>query len=259
MSKQFDKAKSFERYAEYYDLLYQDKDYAKECDFIESIFHKFSSKPVKTVLDGGCGTGGHAFLLAERGYQVTGIDGSASMIKKARKKLRGNLKLDFQTVDLRKLELGKKFDACACMFAVMNYITQTDDILKTLKNIRRHLEKDSLFVFDIWNGLAVLRVLPSERVKIVENKEKRIIRIARPELDAFNHLCRVHYHLIINEGSTLVDELEETHVIRYFFPQEIKHYLQDSDFEVVKICPFLDLEGKVDENTWNIALITKAI
>ena len=259
MSFESGKVESFERYAEYYDLIYQDKDYSQECDFIEEIFHKFSSRQVKTVLDGGCGTGGHAFLLAEKGYQVTGIDDSASMIKKAREKLKGNLRLDFQTMDLCELELGMKFDACVCMFAVMNYITQTEDVLKALKNIRKHLEKDSLFISDFWNGLAVLRVLPSERVKIIENKEKRIIRIARPELDAFNHLCRVHYHLLINEGNILIDEVKETHIIRYFFPQEMKHYLQDSGFEVVKICPFLDLEGKVDENIWNIAAIAKAI
>ena len=30
--------KAFEKYAEYYDLIYQDKDYGKECDFIEDIF-----------------------------------------------------------------------------------------------------------------------------------------------------------------------------------------------------------------------------
>ena len=52
--------KAFERYAEYYDLIYQDKDYERECDFIEDIFRRFSSDPVRTVLDGGCGAGGHA-------------------------------------------------------------------------------------------------------------------------------------------------------------------------------------------------------
>jgi len=64
------KVKSFERYAEYYDLIYQDKDYEKEYDFIEEIFQNFSSNPVKTIFDGGCGTGGHAIPLAKRGYQI---------------------------------------------------------------------------------------------------------------------------------------------------------------------------------------------
>ncbi len=259
MNGESEKAESFRRYAEYYDLIYQDKDYSQECDFVEEVFQKFPSRPVKTILDGGCGTGGHAILLAERGYEVTGIDRSEIMIKRAKEKLKDNLKLDFQITDLRQLDLGRKFDACVCMFAVMNYVTQTEDLLKALSNIRRHLEKDSLFIFDFWNGLAVLRILPSERVKIVEDKQKRIIRITRPELDAFNHICKVHYHLLINQGNTLVGEIKETHIIRYFFPQEIKHYLRDCGFEVLRICPFLDLDGKVDENVWNIAAVAKAM
>jgi len=252
--------KSFERYAQYYDLIYQDKDYKKECDFIEGIFQEFSSTPVKSVLDGGCGTGGHAILLAKRGYMVTGIDSSEIMIKSAREKAeRDNLSLNFQAMDVRQFDLNQKFDACLCMFAVMDYITQTEDVLKALDSARRHLKKNSLFIFDFWNGLAVLRLLPSERVKIVEDKEKRVIRIAQPELDAFNHICYVHYRLLVFQNNALIDEIEETHVIRYFFPQEIAHYLKDSGFELLKICPFLNLEGKVDENVWNIAAIARAV
>lgn len=49
-------------YTRAYDHLYQDKDYAKECDFIEAVFQKYSVG-VKTILDLGCGTGGHALVF----------------------------------------------------------------------------------------------------------------------------------------------------------------------------------------------------
>ena len=245
--------------AKIYDLLYKDKDYEGECDFIEEIFEKFSSTPIRTILDGGCGAGGHIIPLAKRGYEVTGIDSSEVMIKGAKEKAnKANLSLSFQTADIRQFDLNQKFDACLCMFAVLGYITETRDILKTFENVKRHLNKESLFISDVWNGLAVLRILPSTRVKVVENEGKRIIRIAQPELDAFNHLCRVHYHLLITQDGALIGEFKETHNVRYFFPQEITHYLQESGFEVLKICPFPDLKGKVDENVWNIAAIAKA-
>ncbi|MFC1940389.1 class I SAM-dependent DNA methyltransferase [Chloroflexota bacterium] len=249
----------FDKYAEYYDLIYQDKDYEKECDFIEDIFAQHSAKQIKSVLDVGCGTGGHAIPLSKRGYKVTGIDSSAGMIKRAKEKSKSASNPDFKVMDLLKLNLDDKFDVCICMFAVMDYITQTEDILKTLRTIREHLVKDSLFIFDFWNGLAVLRTLPSVRVKSAEDKGKRVIRIAEPELDAFNHLCRVHYHLLILQNNTLLDEFEETHTIRYFFPQERVHYLQDCGFEPLQFCPFLDLEGRVDENVWNVTAIARAI
>ena len=246
--------------AEIYDLIYKDKDYKEECDFIEEIFRRFSPNPVRTILDGGCGTGGHAIPLVSRGYEVTGVDSSETMIEHAKEKAKkSNLSPDFQVGDLRRFSLNKEFDACICMFAVMGYITETEDILSTMENIRKHLNKEALFIFDLWNGLAVLRILPSERVKIVEDKERRVIRIAQPQLDAFNHLCRVDYRLLITENNFLIDDIEETHVVRYHFPREIAHYLQDSRFELLKVCPFLELSGKVDENVWNITVIAKAI
>ena len=143
------------------------------------------------------------------------------------------------------------------MFAVMDYIIKTKDFIKALHNIREHLKKNSLFIFDFWNGLAVLRVLPSVRVKVVQDKEMRVIRLAEPELDTFNHLCHVRYRFIVSQDSTLVDEILETHTVRYYFPQEIAHYLEETGFEVLRICPFLDLNGKVDENVWNATVIAK--
>ena len=55
-------------YADAYDALYADKDYDAECDLLERIFRRVG-RPVRTVLDLGCGTGAHAVRLAQRGYE----------------------------------------------------------------------------------------------------------------------------------------------------------------------------------------------
>ena len=78
--------RAFRSYGKYYDIIYADKDYEKECDFLEEIFRNYSKIIPKTILDGGCGTGGHAIPLAERGYEVTGIDLSEEMINIAKEK-----------------------------------------------------------------------------------------------------------------------------------------------------------------------------
>jgi len=252
--------RSFEKYAEYYDLIYKDKDYEKECDFIEKIFRKYSGRSIKTILDVGCGSGGHAIPLAKRGYAVAGFDSSEVMIRKAKEKCEKEkiTNLDLHVMDMRDFQLNSRFDACVCMFAVMGYLSRNQDIKRALINIRKHLEEDSLFIFDFWNGLAVLRILPSTTVKIMEEKGgRKVIRISEPRLDAFNHICEVNYRLFVVENNTIVDEVEETHAVRFYFPQEITHYLEDANFEVLKICPFLDLNGKVDENVWNMCVIAR--
>jgi predicted TPR repeat methyltransferase len=68
-----------ENYANQYDRLYRDKDYAAECDFLETLFAQ-AATPVRRILDLGCGTGGHALPLAQRGLHVTGVDLSAGML-----------------------------------------------------------------------------------------------------------------------------------------------------------------------------------
>ncbi len=250
----------FKSYAKYYDLLYQEKNYEEECDFIEKTFSKFASSQVKNILEMGSGTGGHAIPLAQRKYQLTGIDVSEVMLNAAKEKTRKlGLNINLQLSDIRNFKLNQKFDAVICMFAVLNYITLTSDLEKTLRNAKEHLNKEGLFIIDIWNGLAVMRILPSTRVKILEQDKTKIIRIVEPELDAVNHLCRNHYRMMVLEKDKLIEEIKETHVIRYLFPQEIKHYLEQAGFEVLKICPFLQLDGLVDENIWNIAVISRAI
>jgi SAM-dependent methyltransferase len=150
--------------------------------------------------------------------------------------------------------------ACLTLFAVMGYITRNSDIIKALNNIHRHLKPNGVFIFDVWNGLAVLRILPEQRIKEVENDEIKIMRIAVPNLRAFEHICEVNYKmLILNKADSMFNEINEKHAVRFYFPQEITHYLEEAGFEVLKICPFMDLNGGVDENVWNITVIARAV
>src|SRR3989442_6250989 len=99
-------------YAGAYDQFYHDKDYAAECDLIEGIFRTYNQR-IHRVLDLGCGTGNHAFPLAQRGYEVVAIDRSEDMLAHARRKLvnaRSNGRLVFQQGDIREADLKQRFD-----------------------------------------------------------------------------------------------------------------------------------------------------
>jgi ubiquinone/menaquinone biosynthesis C-methylase UbiE len=52
-----------------------------EVDFIEA---ELKLQPGARILDVGCGTGRHAVALAQRRYQVTGVDISGGMLRQAR-------------------------------------------------------------------------------------------------------------------------------------------------------------------------------
>jgi ubiquinone/menaquinone biosynthesis C-methylase UbiE len=61
----------FADYARYYDLLYRDKDYAAEAEYVAGLIRKFHPA-ARSILELGSGTGIHASLPAEKGFTVHG-------------------------------------------------------------------------------------------------------------------------------------------------------------------------------------------
>jgi SAM-dependent methyltransferase len=179
-------------YAEQYDVLYGAKNYAAECDLIEGAIARYSRRPVDTVLDLGCGTGGHALPLAQRGYRVTGVDRSAAMLAHAVRKAAGSVdtadrRPAFVAGDLRTIALGGTFDAAVMMFAVLGYQLTDEDVRATLRNVRAHLRRRGLFIFDVWHGPAVLAIGPSDTVKTFANTGGTFRRVASGVLDSARH------------------------------------------------------------------------
>jgi ubiquinone/menaquinone biosynthesis C-methylase UbiE len=246
-------------YALAYDYLYQDKDYEKECDFIERVFKKLKGG-VRTILDLGCGTGGHALILADRGYEVIGIDCSQEMLDIAIEKFRKkNLSIEFIHGDITDIRLDRKFDAVISMFAVMSYQTTNSALAKVCRSAKEHLLSDGLFLFDCWNGSAVLTEKPTTRVKEVKiNNKEKIVRFTEPLLNAINHVVETKFKVLKIQDGNLVSETSESHVMRFLFPQEIKYFLEVAGFNKIKFCPFLELEKPLTEHDWNMTVIAEA-
>ena len=72
--------------AQAYDRFNADVDYEAWAAFIEAAFDRFLPARPRIVLDLACGTGRMTFPLADRGYDMIGIDGSADMLAEATQK-----------------------------------------------------------------------------------------------------------------------------------------------------------------------------
>jgi len=249
-------------YAETYDLLYHDKDYVSECDLIERLFQDFADCPVQSVLDLGCGTGNHAIPLARRGYEVVGLDYSASMLAQARRKTAefcNDCTVVFYQGDLRKVDLCRRFDASLMMFAVLGYQLEDDDVLAALKTARRHLSEGGLLIFDVWYGPAVIYQQPSRRLKEIPTRTGKVMRFASANLDDQRNVCQVYFRVLRLENDQVVAETEEHHSVRYFFPESLEHFLGAADFKLVRLGGFPDFEQDANETTWNVLTVARAI
>jgi SAM-dependent methyltransferase len=155
----------FGNYARYYDLLYRDKDYLGETQFIQNLIQAHAPK-AKSILELGCGTGIHASLLAQQNFQIYGVDISHEMLQKASdrfSKLPAEVssRLNFAHGDIRQLRLNHTFDVILSLFHVISYQTSNDDLMAAFKTVKQHLKPGGIFIFDIWYGPAVLSDRPS--------------------------------------------------------------------------------------------------
>lgn len=135
-----------------YDLLNGDIDYAAWGDFIEKQFELFAKKKPESILDLACGTGSMAVELAERGYDMTGIDLSEDMLAVARKKCDGRrFRHDVLLLcqNMTEFELYGTVDAVVCCLDGLNYLTKTEQLRKTFRHVHNYLNPDGLFIFDM--------------------------------------------------------------------------------------------------------------
>lgn len=244
-------------YAGAYDDLYRDKDYEKECDYVEALFHKYSYRP-KSILDLGCGTGGHALILAARGYEVTGVDRSAAMLEIARKKAKDQrLNIDFIEGDITRLSLDAQYDAVLSMFAVMGYQITNATFAAACKLAKQALVPGGMFLFDCWNGHAVIADRPVPRIReITAGSGETIIRFTVPELDIMNQTVNVKFRVWKITGNTFA-ETSETHPMRFLFPLEARYFLEAAGFGAVDCYPFLETNRALVEQDWNMMVVGK--
>ncbi len=233
-------------YAGVYDRLYRDKDYAGECDMLERIFAGFANSPVRSILDLGCGTGGHALPLAERGYRVIGVDRSRPMLEQAQAKA-ADLPAavtapTFVENDLNSFSVNETFDAAVLMFNVLGYQLETAQVVDVLRNAARHLNSGGMLVCDYWHGPAVINAPPGRREKTVGDGRDGLTRIAEARLDARRRHCDITFRLAHGIGVPAADKSSEHHKVRFFFPLELVQLFDEAGLELIHIGQFPDFE-----------------
>ena len=252
---------NFDEYAEYYDVLYQDKDYASEAAFVDQIvsqhFHKVST-PLD-LLDMACGTGRHATELAKLGYCVKGSDVSPNMVKVAMQRIHDmglNIPVfneSFQTSN----HIDHKFDVVIAMFAAINYVVDYSELVLSFQNIASLLKPGGLFIFDFWNGNAVINDYFKERTKIMEHQDRKVVRTSNTTLDLVTQRAFVDFDFELIKNGEVESAFSEEHVIRYFFLQEMTDNLAVAGLEVIHRCPFLKADDNLNGREWNVTYVAR--
>lgn len=208
----------------FYDELYKNKNYKREVDFIENFLNSKENK----ILDAGCGTGNHAKILQDKGYNVCGFDLSPQMVEIANRKVNS----DFKVGNLLSYSTGKNFDLIISFYAVFNHLKSYQEFSFALQNLLKQLNKKGTLIIDLHNP-------QSNGEKADEIKSiKRIMQWKINKLFK-NEISKITY--IVGN-----DKFVTKHIFKIFEIEKIK-----------RICDNLNLNCKFYENYEINSIATK--
>jgi len=138
-----------------YDLWQEQNDPEKWVLYAEKIIEKHLMKTKGDgtgqkfiLLDLGCGTGSIAIKMAEKGYEVIGIDKSSEMLSIARDKNKSEM-VQFVCQDITEFELYGTVDIIICFLDTVNHITNKKDLKKMFSLCKNYLNQGGIMIFDI--------------------------------------------------------------------------------------------------------------
>ena len=246
---------SMENYMEFaaiYDtLMHDDIDYGAMADYIQNIFERQGVSP-GLVLDLACGTGSLTSVLAQRGYDMIGVDLSDAMLNVARTKgcnlggeageeeqnssgegacANGAGEILYLCQDMREFELYGTVDAIVCMTDSMNYITETDDLLQVFKLAKNYLNPGAPLIFDINSAHKIRDILGCNTFT---HDDEGVFYVWENEYDEAERLCDFYLTFFVKDGKRY-RRFDEMHTERAYEIDEITEYLKQAGFEHIDI------------------------
>ena len=198
------------------------------------------------VLELGCGTGRVSIPVADSGSHVTVLDYSMPMLQRFKKKLVAEPnslaeRIDIIRGDMTNFTISKLFDLVIIPFRPFQHLISIDDQINCLKSVRKHLRRDGILIFDVFNPspdrLLTSAFGPEVDVPKIEITDGR-------SLTRTSQVVKSHWKDKWNEYEFIyrlenefggVEEIRQQTSMRYFFVEELELILEMGGFKIDKI------------------------
>lgn len=220
-------------FAEVYDIFMDNVPYAEWAGRIEGILKEYGIQG-GIVLDLGCGTGSMTECLAERGYDMIGVDNAEEMLEiAAKKREESGRNILYLLQDMCGFELYGTVRAVISVCDCVNYIMEEEDLLETFRLVNNYLDPGGIFLFDFNTRYKYENVL-GDRTFAEDREECSFIwdnyyyeedRVNEYELTLF---------IRDEDFGGLYRKFQETHYQKGYTFDEIKWLIEQSGLEFVK-------------------------
>ncbi len=221
----------------------------REPPFLDDVFRRYGS--VESVLDVGCGTGGHLDRLSRLGLTGTGVDLNERMLDYART---APPHLGFHAADMRALP-STTSSTRWCASARRSPTTTNEDVVTALGCFHRALRSGGLVVIDVFNPIRFIQTRGyREEIEQVWNAFN-VRYVTAHDLDEARQVQIATQSVFRIDDRQLVQS--DVTEFRLFFPQELRYFLETNAFRFLRFYGDFDVESTLLDGTRLIAVAQK--
>lgn len=240
-----------------YPAEYYDEDYTIGIPHRGDIpfYKKYALQQGGPVLELACGTGRLLMPIAQEGIECYGLDTNREMLGVCETKVRTlnlrNVHLTFAS--MAEFEYDQKFSMIYCAFRSFQHLLKTEEQLRCLDLVRKHLRDDGIFIVDVFapnieklaGYLKKGEGWEKEFSRKNEQTESTITRYYQARIDLPEQVISVEMKWEErNDEGILVAKKQGSFRVRYVFRFELEHLLVRCGFDPV-------IYGSFDEKLYD--------
>ncbi|MFK8114537.1 MAG: class I SAM-dependent methyltransferase [Rubripirellula sp.] len=230
----------------YFDLIFRDET-EMEVSFFEKAFEQFVPGAVKRILEPGCGSGRLVVAMAQKGYDVTGLDLNQPMLDYMVSQLKAEgVSAAAVLGDMTAMDFDEKFDAAFCTFNTFRHLTSTDAALKHLRNVADQLRDGGIYILGL--HLIPMDADPecTEKWKASDEHVKLKAKLKVVDFNRKTRLERLRVAIKARKPSGEIERVKSEFSLRIYTPKQMKKLLGKVE-DVFEIASIHDMDYEIDE------------
>jgi SAM-dependent methyltransferase len=213
------------------------------------------------VLELACGAGQITIPIASDGVPAVGLDASAAMIDTARRRAsEARAAVEFVLGDMREFALGRTFSLIFIARNSLLHLLSAEDVIATFSTVRRHLARDGILAFDIFNPKMELLSRPTgQRFPVMESDSARFGRLRVEGTVDYEPVSQVNRATWYVSTAETPDAWVVPLHLRSIFPHQLPSMLSAGGLELVERYGELDFSPFVPTSRAQVCLCRRAL
>jgi len=201
---------------------------------VNHIIKVLNLKRGSRILDIGCGAGFHCIELAKRGFKVTGIDISESLINSAKRlALEKKIKAKFFVMDMRSIKFRKEFDAIVMLNQTFP-IFDDKETIQVLRKCNLALKNNGKLYIQSLNPFVYAKKFSRYQEWSRKDDGYRLLQL---KFDPIEQRVEGENIYILDDGKVIKEKEDDIKAIsfRLFTPEKWKQFLNSAGFSSLNL------------------------